>query len=78
MIKTDLNIIEANSGSVYHALKNTDKGFKESHVKVFNTGKLEIPGIQSEAPPRQLLVEYLRCVGRMAVMFQHTAEDEPT
>jgi hypothetical protein len=29
MIKTDLNIIEADSGSVYHALKNTDKGFKQ-------------------------------------------------
>jgi dTDP-4-dehydrorhamnose 3,5-epimerase len=29
MIKTDLNIIEADSGSVYHGFKNTDKGFKE-------------------------------------------------
>jgi TATA-box binding protein (TBP) (component of TFIID and TFIIIB) len=25
-----------------------DDGFKEFHIKVFNTGKLEIPGIQSE------------------------------
>ena len=29
MIKTDLNIIEADSGSIYHGVKNTDKGFIE-------------------------------------------------
>jgi len=29
MIKTELSIIEAESGSVYHGLKNTDKGFNE-------------------------------------------------
>ena len=29
MIKSDLNIIEAESGSVLHALKKTDIGFKE-------------------------------------------------
>ena len=29
MIKTDLNIIEADSGSVYHGLKNTDNGFQD-------------------------------------------------
>ena len=28
MIKTDLKIIEADAGSVYHVLKNTDIGFK--------------------------------------------------
>ena len=28
-------------------VKSNDK-FKEFHVKVFNTGKLEIPGIQTE------------------------------
>lgn len=26
----------------------TEQGFKEFHVKVFNTGKLEIPGVQNE------------------------------
>ena len=39
MIKTDLNIIEANSGSVYHALKNTDKGFKEFGEVYFSSVK---------------------------------------
>ncbi len=29
MIKTDLKIIEADSGSIYHALKNTDVGFNK-------------------------------------------------
>ena len=28
-------------------IKNKDGIFKEAHVKVFNTGKLEIPGIQT-------------------------------
>lgn len=30
-------------------IKDEDDNFKEIHVKVFNTGKLEIPGIQSES-----------------------------
>lgn len=30
-------------------IKDDDDTFKEIHVKVFNTGKLEIPGIQSES-----------------------------
>jgi TATA-box binding protein (TBP) (component of TFIID and TFIIIB) len=29
-------------------VKNPDDNFKEFHIKVFNTGKLEIPGIQSD------------------------------
>ena len=33
----------------------TDEIFKEFHVKVFNTGKLEIPGIQKEADFQRIL-----------------------
>lgn len=29
-------------------IKDTENSFKESHVKVFNTGKLEIPGIKTD------------------------------
>ena len=36
-----------------------DKIFKEFHVKVFNTGKLEIPGIQSETIFELILKEVL-------------------
>jgi TATA-box binding protein (TBP) (component of TFIID and TFIIIB) len=36
-----------------------DGVFKEFHVKVFNTGKLEIPGIQSEAMFQTILSEVI-------------------
>jgi len=36
-----------------------DSVFKEFHVKVFNTGKLEIPGIQSEANFQMILTQVL-------------------
>jgi hypothetical protein len=34
---------------------NVENAFKEFHVKVFNTGKLEIPGIQTDANFQQIL-----------------------
>jgi len=34
-------------------------GFKEFHVKVFNTGKLEIPGVQSESAFEMILQQVL-------------------
>ena len=37
MIKTDLKIIEAESGSVLHALKKTDPGFKNFGEVYFST-----------------------------------------
>ena len=40
-----------------------DDEYKEMHIKVFNTGKLEIPGIQTEIlldKVLQLLVNILR------------------
>ena len=37
MIKTDLNIIEAKSGSVLHALKKNDPGFNEFGEVYFST-----------------------------------------
>lgn len=37
MIKTDLNIFETGSGSLYHALKNTDIGFKDFGEVYFST-----------------------------------------
>ncbi|MBC8485558.1 MAG: dTDP-4-dehydrorhamnose 3,5-epimerase family protein [Bacteroidetes bacterium] len=39
MIKTDLNIIETDSGSVYHGLKKSDKGFNEFGEVYFSTIK---------------------------------------
>jgi hypothetical protein len=36
-----------------------DGTFKEFHVKVFNTGKLEIPGVQSEITFMQILQQVL-------------------
>ena len=37
MIKTDLNIIESESGSVLHALKKTDLGYQEFGEVYFST-----------------------------------------
>jgi TATA-box binding protein (TBP) (component of TFIID and TFIIIB) len=37
-----------------------DKVFKEFHVKVFNTGKLEIPGIQNENTFQMILDEVIK------------------
>lgn len=34
---------------------HTGEGFKEMHIKVFNTGKLEIPGIQTDESLTQVL-----------------------
>jgi TATA-box binding protein (TBP) (component of TFIID and TFIIIB) len=34
---------------------HTGDGFKEMHIKVFNTGKLEIPGIQTDESLTQVL-----------------------
>ena len=39
MIKTDLNIIEADSGSIYHGVKNTDTGFMEFGEVYFSSVK---------------------------------------
>jgi TATA-box binding protein (TBP) (component of TFIID and TFIIIB) len=36
-----------------------DSVFKEFHVKVFNTGKLEIPGVQSETNFQMILTQVL-------------------
>ena len=39
MIKTDLNIIEAEAGSIYHGVKNTDTGFMEFGEVYFSSVK---------------------------------------
>ena len=54
-----------------------EDGFKEFHIKVFNTGKLEIPGIQSETMFDTVLkhiVEILQphCVKK--VMYKQTSD----
>jgi len=36
-----------------------DKGFKEYHVKIFNTGKLEIPGLQTNQECEHLLFKLI-------------------
>ena len=36
--------------------------FKEFHIKVFNTGKLEIPGIQTEYIFEQVLLNIIACI----------------
>lgn len=42
---------------------SNDTGFKEAHVKVFNTGKLEIPGIQSTGFLYKVLDKLIAVIG---------------
>ena len=50
-------------------LKNKDTSYKESHVKIFNTGKLEIPGIQESSYLDKILDYLVYC---LQPYFEHT------
>lgn len=52
--------------------------FREVHVKVFNTGKIEIPGIQTDATLQYILdklVEYLQPLTDTPLSFQDTTQE---
>lgn len=55
-----------------------DADFREIHVKVFNTGKIEIPGIQSESILQYILdklIGYLQPLTNEPLSFQDTTRE---
>ena len=76
MIKTDLNIIEADSGSVYHALKNTDKGFKQFGEIYFSSVKKDI--IKAWKLHQEMTLNLMVPVGKIQFCFFDVREQSDT
>ena len=76
MIKTDLNIIEADSGSVYHALKNTDKGFKQFGEIYFSSVKKDI--IKAWKLHKKMTLNLIVPVGKVLFCFLDAREKSTT
>jgi len=76
MIKTDLNIIEADSGSVYHALKNTDKGFKQFGEIYFSSVKKDI--IKAWKLHKEMTLNLIVPVGKIQFCFFDVREKSVT
>ncbi len=76
MIKTDLTIIEADSGSVYHGLKNTDKGFKEFGEVYFSSVKKDI--IKAWKLHKEMTLNLLVPVGTVLFCFLDEREQSST
>jgi len=76
MIKTDLNIIEADSGSVYHALKNTDKGFKQFGEIYFSSVKKDI--IKAWKLHKEMTLNLIVPVGKIQFCFFDVREQSGT
>jgi len=76
MIKTDLTIIEADSGSVYHGLKNTDKGFKEFGEVYFSSVKKDI--IKAWKLHKEMTLNLLVPVGSVLFCFLDEREQSNT
>ena len=76
MIKTDLNINEADSGSVYHALKNTDKGFKQFGEIYFSSVKKDI--IKAWKLHKEMTLNLIVPVGKIQFCFFDVREQSDT
>ncbi len=76
MIKTDLNIIEADSGSVYHVLKNTDKGFKQFGEIYFSSVKKDI--IKAWKLHKEMTLNLIVPVGKIQFCFFDVREKSDT
>ena len=76
MIKTDLNIIEADTGSVYHALKNTDKGFKQFGEIYFSSVKKDM--IKAWKLHKEMTLNLIVPVGKIQFCFFDDREQSDT
>ena len=76
MIKTDLNIIEAESGSVYHGLKNTDTGYKKFGEVYFSSVKKDI--IKAWKLHKEMTLNLLVPVGLVQFCFLDGREHSNT
>ena len=76
MIKKDLDIIEADSGSVYHVLKNTDKEFKEFGEVYFSSVKKDI--IKAWKLHKEMTLNLTVPVGKIQFCFFDVREQSDT
>jgi len=76
MIKTELSIIEADSGSVYHGLKNTDKGFKEFGEVYFSSVKKDV--IKAWKLHKEMTLNLVVPVGEVLFSFIDVREESNT
>jgi len=62
---------------IFRVLDQDDETFKEMHVKVFNTGKLEMPGIKSDVMMKRLqtlIIQFLEPLVGDGLKFQEKSE----
>ena len=76
MIKTDLNIFEAESGSVLHALKKTDLGYQEFGEVYFSTVLKD--AIKAWKLHQQMVLNLIVPVGRVLFCFIDFRETSST
>ena len=76
MIKTDLNIIEADSGSVYHGLKNTDNGFKDFGEVYFSSVKNDL--IKAWKLHKEMTLNLIVPIGAVQFFFLDVREKSNT
>ena len=76
MIKTDLNIIEADSGSVYHGLKNTDNGFKDFGEVYFSSVKNDL--IKAWKLHKEMTLNLIVPIGAVQFFFFDVREKSNT
>ena len=76
MIKTDLNIISTDSGSVYHGLKITDKGFKKFGEVYFSSVKKDV--IRAWKLHKEMTLNLFVPVGAVQFCFLDVREQSNT
>ena len=76
MIKTELPIIEDDSGSVYHGLKNTDTGFKKFGEVYFSSVKKDI--IKAWKLHKEMTLNLIVPVGEVLFSFIDVREESNT
>ena len=76
MIKTNLKIVEADAGSVYHGLKNTDIGFKEFGEVYFSSVKKD--EIKAWKQHKRMILNLIVPVGNVQFCFIDLREKSKT
>ena len=76
MIKTELSIIKAESGSVYHGLKNTDIGFNKFGEVYFSSVKKDI--IKAWKLHKEMTLNLIVPVGEVLFSFIDVREESNT
>ena len=76
MIKTNLSIIEADSGSVFHALKNSDNGFSGFGEVYFSSVKKDI--IKAWKLHKEMTLNLIVPIGAVQFCFFDVREQSDT